>query len=130
MEQKYVAVTLCTGCYFTSAARRYCRTTLMILLLDGRFCFGAKAGAVAALTVAAMVSYCCLEYVVARDGRRQLGSSSTDVDAPNSKHLVVASVVLDSSMIQNDAVNNAKSGESLLHDDEQCADADCDQTAQ
>lgn len=96
---------------------------------DSRFCFGAKAGAVMALTVAATATYGALEYVVARDGRRppqRRRSASTDAPAATtSAHLGVVDVVLDASLIKNSDVKT-KAGTSLLVDDNHIANANCD----
>jgi len=93
-------------------------------LVDSRFCFGAKAAAVMALTVAAAATYGALECVLAR---RAHGSAARDVvsrsrdhaTAPTAGHLV-ANVVLDASLIKNDNVNT-KTCVSLLNDDKQHA---------
>jgi len=93
---------------------------------NSRFCFGAKAGAVIAVTVVAMVTYGALEYVLARDGRRlrQDGSSSRDVAASVSAHLVANVVIIDSSLMKNDNVKR-KTRVSLLVDDNQITNANC-----
>jgi len=73
-----------------------------------------------------MVTYGALEYVLARDGRRlrQDGSSSRDVAAPVSAHLVANVAIIDSSLMKNDNVKR-KTRVSLLVDDNQITNANC-----
>ena len=104
--------------------------TSVTYFANSQLCFGVKAGAVMTLVIVAMVTYGALEYVMARDSRRLRQHSSTSTDARSTTATnLVASVVLDSSLIKNSSADKTKTCVSLLVDHNQItvvsANADC-----